>query len=390
MPETYPADHDLLALAEDPATAVPYIPTGLSPYHLSFRRMLHRLLRVAERGNDLRVYPLGGRLVGVYGGRCFVGDQAREVAPVTSLELTSDATTHLYLDINGDIAASTAGLPADRATFIPLAEVTTDAEAVTQLTDLRGEALLQAQTAALAGITASAESINLALDGAAASVSASNLTALTAGAQSSADSLHRHVNTTQTVAGQATVGFSNLSSDPAAQVALALDLPNLLPDAVRLRIDPTTGTFQQNHQGVTYGLLGVADLGYRHHGDLTASLTDQLIGAVPVAGRVTDIVLSCGLNITSSDPTDGLTATAKVNGNVLTTTASALSSADGVGMVSTAQGDGTPATLKTDTTPDVVRGDVLTLDLDLTTSGTVSQWPRHVAVLVIVRATSAE
>lgn len=390
MPESYPADHDLLALAHDPATGVPYIPTGLSPYHLAYRQMLHRLLRVAERANDLRVYPVAGRVVGVYGGRCFVGDSPRQVAPVAALELDAEATTHLYVDVTGDIAASTTGLPADRATFIPLAEVVTDADAVTQLTDLRGEALVQAQTAALAGITASAQEINDALDGVAASVTAANLSALTGGALTSADTLHRHLHTTQTVAGPAAVRFSNLSSDPAAGIALALDLPNLLPDAVTLRVDPVTALLQQSHQGVTFGLLGVADLGYRHNGELTASLADQMLGVVPIAGRVTDVVLSCGINLASSDTADALSALVKVNGNALTTTDPALTAADGVGFVSTAQGDGTAAVLQTDNAPDVMRGDVLTLDLDLTINGAVSQWPKHVGVLVVVRALGAE
>lgn len=390
MPETYPADSDLLALAEDPATGVPYIPTGQSPYYVAYRRMLHRLARVAERGNDLRVYPAGGRAVGVYGGRCFVGDQAQAVAPVAGLELDADATTHLYVNAAGDVVASTSGLPADRALFIPLAQAQTDGNTIVTLIDLRGEALWQAQTAALAGITATAAEINAALAGIGPSVTADNLDNLTEGPLATADALHRHLDTTQAVDGLASVRLSNLSADAAASIALELALPNHLPDAVRLQVDPATGMLQQHHLGQTFGLLGVAGPAYLHAGPLTASTTDRPLGVVPIEATVVDVVLSIGINTDSSDPADGVAASVYVNGTALATTNPALLDPDGIGFVSTAQGDGTPAVVKSDGTQDVRRGDVLTVDLTLTANGTITQPPHHVAVLVILRASGAD
>jgi len=112
MPESYPDDASLLAIDQDDATGVEYIPTGQSPYVMSYRRMLYRLLRAAERANDLRVYAMGGRLVGVRAGRCFVGDLPRDVAEPSPIELAADATTHLYVNQSGVVTTSTTGLPA--------------------------------------------------------------------------------------------------------------------------------------------------------------------------------------------------------------------------------------------------------------------------------------
>jgi len=306
MPETYPDDNALLALTQDDATGVEYIPTGQSPYVTAYRRMLYRLLRAAERSNDLRVYDAGGLQAGVRGGRCFVGDQPRVVAATDPVGLSPDSTTHVYIDAAGSIQASTSGLPADRSTYIPLAEVVTDAQGVTALTDLRGEAMLQAQTAALAGISATADEINQALDGVSAGVTAAHLSALTGGAFSSADSLHRHLATNQDVDGLAEVAFDNLSSDPAANIAISLGLPSVLPDVTKLQVDRGTGYFQQVHMGTAHHLVGAVPLQRRHAGALSASIAGELVGAVPIAGEVVAVVLSCASNTQSSDSADGV------------------------------------------------------------------------------------
>ena len=58
MAEQFPSDTTLNALSgtADGEQAVPYIPVGLSPYHTEFYKMLYRLLDVARRAGDLRVY----------------------------------------------------------------------------------------------------------------------------------------------------------------------------------------------------------------------------------------------------------------------------------------------------------------------------------------------
>lgn len=390
MPETYPDDATLLVQDEDDATGVPYIPTGVSPYFLQYRRMLHRLLRASERANDLRVYPAGGRMVGVRGGRCFVGQSPRSVAAVEPVELDADATTHLYIDSAGDLQASTSGLPADRATFIPLAEATTDADAVTALTDLRGESMLQAQTAALAGITATAEQINRALDGAATTVTATNFGTLTAGATSTADTLHRHIDTAQTVDGEAAVRLTNLSAHPDATIALDFSLPNVLADATHLHVDRATGFLQQRHLGLTRSLVGSSSVQWVLTSTPGVGLTSHLVGAVPITGTVSAVVLSCSDNTVSTDAADGVSAHVRVNGSALTTTDPALTDADGAGFVSTDRGAGTPAVITTGGAQDVSRGDLLSVELTTTANGTVTQPPTGLALLVVIRSSRPE
>lgn len=386
MPETYPDDSTLLDLTQDDVTGVEYIPTGQSPYVMAYRRMLYRLLRASERANDLRVYAMGGRMVGVRAGRCFVGDQARDVAEAVPIELDADATTHLYIDAAGTVATSTTGLPADRSRFIPLAQVATDSDSITQLTDLRGEALLQAQSAALAGITATNQEINDALDGIGPEVTAVNLTALTSGSFSSADSHHRHVMTSQSVDGPATVTLANFSSDAAATMQLSFSLPSAMPDATTLAVDRMTGYLTQRHLGQAYHLIGATTLGWSHSGALSSDATAQLVGTVPVSGEVVAIVLSCGLNMQSSISADGLTLDVFVNGSALTTSPATLTSADGVGFQSTDQGAGSSPTLATTGAQNVNRGDLITIDLSYTANGTVTQQPTHAGVLVVMKA----
>ena len=386
MPETYPDDAALLALNEDDATGVEYIPTGQSPYVTAYRRMLYRLLRATERANDLRVYTLGGRMVGVRAGRCFVGTAPREIPEPSPIELAADSSTHLYADESGTIVTSTTGLPADRATFIPLAEVITDADSVTALRDLRGEAMLQAQSAALAGITATADEINQALAGVAPGVTSANLSILTAGSDSTADSQHRHLFTGQAVDGPATVSFANLSADASATIGLELSLPLVLPGVTRLEVDRDTGYLTQSHQGQAYHLLGSASLQWAHQGAFTTTAIGQLVGSAPVDGEVVALALSARLNTQSSDPADGLACAASVNGSALTATPARLTAADGTGFRSTDQGDGSAASLVTDGTESVTRGDLLTIDLTYTANGTVTQPPTDLAALVLIKA----
>lgn len=390
MPETDPADAFLLAQSEDATTGVPYIETGASPYFLQFRRMLHRLLRASERTNDLRVYPAGGRMIGVRGGRCFVGQQPRVVAPVEPIELGASATTHLYIDDAGTLQTSTVGLPTDRATYIPLAEATTDADTVTQLVDLRGEAILQAQTAALAGITATAEEINRALDGAGSTVTAAHLDSLTAGAQSSAETLHRHLDTVQQVDGEAAVRLTNLSGHADANIALDFSLPGVLADATHLRIDRATGFLEQRHLGVTRSLVGATHVQMLKPGTLKVAVSENFAGLVPATGTVSTAILSCGTNTESSDSTDGVSARVFVNGSRVTTTDPSLTAADGPGFVSTDQGAGTPAVIDSGAVSQVQRGDVLTVEVDYSPAGTVTQKPADVAVLIVIRAERPE
>ena len=68
MTELYPSDATLNALSgtTDAEQEVLFVTTGESPYYTSFYKMLHRLLNVARRAADLRVFK---REVGQVRGR---------------------------------------------------------------------------------------------------------------------------------------------------------------------------------------------------------------------------------------------------------------------------------------------------------------------------------
>jgi len=203
MPELHPDDATLLALDADPITGVEYIATGQSPYYLEFRRTLHRLMRVAERANDLRVYRDGDLTVGVRAGRCLIDASPLDIAAAEGIAVAPGATTSMWIDAVGALQTGTDGFPAARTRFIPLAVVITDTAAITAIEDRRGEALLQATGPALLGLTATADEINQALEGINPQVAASTLNLLTAGPLSHADNQHGHTRCTQDVAGDA-------------------------------------------------------------------------------------------------------------------------------------------------------------------------------------------
>ncbi|MEM9914544.1 MAG: hypothetical protein AAF911_06265 [Planctomycetota bacterium] len=391
MPEErYPTDAELLAITQDPTTGVDYIPTGRSPYILDYRRSLHRTLRAAERANDLRVYLDGDLTVGVRPGRCFIGESPVVFAGQTGLGVQASATTSLWLDANGQVQSATDGLPTDRATFIPLAEVVADSSGITALIDLRGEAFLQAPNVAILGLTATASEINQALDGIASSVTPVALNKLTAGPLDAGDVFHTHINLIQEIAGEARFTLANDSTDASADVSLHFSLPERLPFDTVLKPSADHHFLQQNYGSTTHTLVGSTHLTYTHAGDLTASINDQPLGPAPLDGQVVAVVLSIAQNLQSSISTDGLSVALKVNGVVVTDTSAQLTDADGTGFKCTDQGDGVSAVIKTDGSASVSRGDLLSIDLTRSVSGAVTAEPRDVSVLVVVRAERPE
>ena len=301
MSERYPDDATLLALAQDPATGVEYIPTGRSPYFLEFRRLVHRALLSGQRANDLRVYQETDLTIGVRAGACVIDNNPITFTGTTGVAVAVNATTYVWLDSAGNVITSTNSLPGDRTTFVPLARVTTGTTTITTITDLRGEAFLLTPSLSTLGVTVSAAQINQAV---------------------------------------------------------------------------------QDGVGATFA-------SFTHEGDVTATLTDKLIGAVALNGVVTDVTLSLGTNIVSDTGADGLSATVKVNGTPVTTTDPAITSASGGGQRSTAQGDGTAAVIQTDGTQNVSHGDVLTVDITRTANGVVSTEPAQAVVLVRIDMTGA-
>ncbi len=385
MSERYPTDAELLSLTEDAATGVEYIATGRSPYHLEFRRMLQRLLLACGRANDLRVYQDGDLSVGVRGGRCTIDGQALVFAGATQQAVTASQTNYIYLDSSATLNINTSGFPADPSTFIPLAEVVAAASAITQITDHRSETIFASPSAAAIGLTASVDEINQAIDGIGGTVTALNLNQLCAGPTTPADTLHHHRQMLQSVDGEAAFEFINDSDDSAANIAVRWSLPMLMAADAKLLVNTDTGFLRQSYGGVVHDLLGAVHVQYAIGGQVTASQSAKLVGMVPVSGQVTDVILSLGTNMQSSTGSDGLTATAKVNGASLCSTNPALRSSDGTGFRCTDQGDGVAAVVKSDGTQQVQRGDVLTLDLTRTAAGSVSVQAANAVVLIVIR-----
>jgi hypothetical protein len=385
MGEWYPDDASLLTLTQDPATGVEYIPTGQSPYYLSFRRLLYRLLRATERANDFRVYQDGALSLGVRPGRAHLAGQAIDFAGQTGIGIGAEVTVHVWLDDQGLVQTGNSW-PSDRTSFLPLATVTSDAEAVETVTDRRGEAYLQLPRLATLGVTAPPETVNQVLDGVSEDVTALALNFLCGGSDSGADSLHRHTHISQSVAGDAWFVLANSSSHSAANMALRLSLPELLPQDSELLVDTRNGFLQQRYDDEAYHLVGAVHRQFVHEGALTGSLNGKLAGTVPVSGQVADVVLSVGTNIESDDGSDGVSAAVKVNGVSVMSAEPSISASAGSGFRCTDQGDGTPATIVSNGDEQVARGDLLTVDLTRKVNGTVSVEPGDVVVLVVMKA----
>jgi len=159
MSELYPPDADLDALSgtADAEQDVLFIPIGESPYYNSFYKMLHRLLMVARRAGDLRVYKDGDLTFGVRAGRYLNGDTPVDYAGATGQGLTDNATNYIYLTADGTLTVNTTGFPVPSVTpHIPLATIVTasgtyDGRADSDggdVTDYRGRAFISVRGSA--------------------------------------------------------------------------------------------------------------------------------------------------------------------------------------------------------------------------------------------------
>ncbi|MEM8737671.1 MAG: hypothetical protein AAGG38_04235 [Planctomycetota bacterium] len=388
--ERYPRDAELLALSRDAATGVEYIPTGKSPYYLEYRRSLHRMLRASERANDLRVYVDGDLSVGFRPGRCLIGGASVVFAGASGIAVETGQTTWYWLAADGEVGASMQGLPEDRATFVPLAEVVSGPEEIESVTDLRGEAFLQAPSVAVLGLTASAQEINQALGGIEASVTGAALNKVTGGVFEAADAFHTHASLNANTDGRAEFRVVNQSYHPDAEVSVRLSVPELTAVDTVVSLHPEHRYLQQSRGGSTYNLVGAVHLSWVKSGQVSASVADAAVGVVPIDGRVTAVVLSMAGNMESTEAGDGVRVSARVNGAPLTAAPGELTSADGPGFVCTDQGAGTPTALVAGDGAAVRRGDLVTVDLDRQVAGTVTNEARDVAVLVVVRADCPE
>lgn len=390
MTERYPDDATLLSLTADAATGAEYIATGTSPYVLEFRKLIQRMLVAVQRSNDLRVYQDGDLTFGVRPGRCLIGETAVDFAGQEEIAATVDTTTYVWLDGTGTIQVSTSSLPNDRTTFIPLAQVQSDAQSIQTIVDLRGEVFLQVGSLPIMGITATAQEINQVLDGIGPNVQPTTLDLLCDGPTSTADSLHRHTQFFQDVAGEAELTLINDNDDPAASVGIRFSLPQLLAANTHLVVDPDNGFLVQRFDSDMYHLVGAVHAQFTHTDELTGTLSDLVVGVVPISGIVTDVVLTVGQNIESTEGSDGVTASIQINGVAIATTDPAIQAQDGNGPRTTAQGDGDAAVIRSDGPEVVTKGDLIKLDLIRIVSGTVSTEAADIGVVVVIRATQPQ
>jgi len=140
MAEVYPSDNELLNMQSDSETGVEYIPTGIAPYYLHFRKLLYRLLLAMRRANDLRVYDEGGLDIGVKPGKFWLGTSLVNYAGSTSNTLADDkANIYIYLNSSGTLVTNEySGFP-DMATtpHIRLAQVSTSGGDIDSIIDCR-------------------------------------------------------------------------------------------------------------------------------------------------------------------------------------------------------------------------------------------------------------
>jgi hypothetical protein len=140
MAEVYPSDNELLNIQSEDETGVEYIPTGIAPYYLEFRKLLYRLILAARRANDLRVYDEGGLDVGVKAGKFWLGTQLISYNGSSGNTLADDKQNiYIYLDSAGNLITNEySGFPNMATTpHIRLAQVSTSGGDIDSITDCR-------------------------------------------------------------------------------------------------------------------------------------------------------------------------------------------------------------------------------------------------------------
>ncbi len=388
--EYLPSDTTLLGLTCDDDTGVPYIATGLSPYYLEFRKMLYQLLRVSRRANDLRVYRDGAISIGIRPGRCLIGGVVADYPGGSGIVIEPESSVTVTIDASCEIQLCTAGVPIDRTGSIPLAVVESDDRAITGITDLRGETFLSSPSLGALGVSTASSVIDRVLAGVSDYVSAASLNVLTGGAESTVDSLHRHLQVYQDIAGEASFTLINDSADPVAGIGLDFSLPRVSGEPCRLSMDRETGFLTQRRGGETYHFPGIVSLSYCHASSLISSHIGVLAGCVPISGEVSDVFISCGRNLQTSVPNDEIEAIVHVNGQSVTDQHPALLASDGPGFSSTARGHGRPAVVRTTGEQHIMRGDMVMVDLVRTVTGEVTEEGSDIAVCMVVRACGPE
>ncbi|HNX26592.1 MAG TPA: hypothetical protein PKK48_04220 [Phycisphaerae bacterium] len=151
MSELYPSDAIINALSgtKDSGQEVQYPAIYETPYYTTFYKMIYRLLNVARRAGDFRIYKDGDLTFGVRAGKVSLGNSRFDFSGAAQQVLTDNATNSIYLTVDGVVHISTSGFPSVSTTaFIPLAIISTangsyDFE---DITDLRALSMFQFNT----------------------------------------------------------------------------------------------------------------------------------------------------------------------------------------------------------------------------------------------------
>lgn len=146
MSEIYPSDTLINALSgtKDSQQEVQYPAIYESPYYTTFYKMLYRLLDVARRAGDLRVYKDGDLTFGVRAGKFSDGTTSIDYSGAAAVALTNNATNSIYIESDGTLKVVTTGFPSVAATpHLPLAQIVAadGSYDFDDITDMRGRGL---------------------------------------------------------------------------------------------------------------------------------------------------------------------------------------------------------------------------------------------------------
>ena len=154
--ELYPSDGTLNAMhgaddAEQEVRYPDYADEDDNPHYTAMYKLIQRLLKVARRAGDCRVFKDGDLTFGVRAGRYFNGDTAVNYSEVLAQALTNNQTNYIYLTAAGVLTVNITGFPVPSVTpHIPLATIVTSAGAYDgrdaseggDITDYRGRGFL--------------------------------------------------------------------------------------------------------------------------------------------------------------------------------------------------------------------------------------------------------
>jgi len=151
MSELYPTDAIINALSgtKDGGQEVQYPAIYETPYYTTFYKMVYRLLNVARRAGDFRVYKDGDLTFGVRAGKVSLGNSRLDFTGVAAQPLADNSINSIYLTTDGAVNVSTTGFPSvSTVPHIPVAIISTanGGYDFADITDIRGMSMFMFNT----------------------------------------------------------------------------------------------------------------------------------------------------------------------------------------------------------------------------------------------------